>query len=184
MRRSLRAALSRAHLLGGLLALALAFAWLLTGPSARTSLLHRFGIRHVPEGDLSGADLAEAELADVHFGAGTLQGTDLRGADLASSTFVEADLQGARLDGADLRQANLIDADLRRASLVGARLDHAWLSGSNLRGANLEGASLRGAWLLGADLRESVGLQQTQLDGACGDETTQLPDGLQISACD
>jgi uncharacterized protein YjbI with pentapeptide repeats len=64
--------------------------------------------------------------------------------------------------------ANLIDADLR-----GAKGSFAYLTGTNLRGANLSNA----------DLREAKNLTQTQLDQACGDADTKLPEGLTIKPC-
>jgi hypothetical protein len=68
---------------------------------------------------------------------------------------------------------DLTRADLRQAKLGGARL-----MGADLRRANLIGADLRGTNLTGTDLRDVVSLTQQQLDTACVDDATQLPDAL------
>ena len=59
--------------------------------------------------------------------------------------------------------------DLANVSIPGANLD----SHADLIGANLSGTDLSGANLLGAR-----GLTQTQLDEACGDANTKLPEGF------
>ena len=90
-----------------------------------------------------------------------------------------ADLSGANLQGALLRDANLERADLRGANLQGAVLQRACLVEANLTRANLQEANLQGANLQGAR-----NLVQEQLDQACGDEKTQLPEGLEIKTCE
>ncbi len=64
-------------------------------------------------------------------------------------------------------------ADLSRANLQGADLGFA-----NLQSANLRSAKLQGAYLLGADLTKAKNLTREQLDKACGDDKTKLPDDL------
>ncbi len=59
-------------------------------------------------------------------------------------------------------------ADLSNASLADARL-----FGADLRNADFIGAELRGA-----DLRNAKGLTREQLDSACGDADTKLPEYL------
>ena len=95
----------------------------------------------------------------------------------------------------DLSEMNLQDVDLSETDLSGADLEHAYLHGSNLSGANLSGANLHGANLSGADLEHAYlhganlsganlsgihNLDQGQLDGACVDEKTRLPEGFTI----
>jgi uncharacterized protein YjbI with pentapeptide repeats len=82
-----------------------------------------------------------------------------------------ADLNGAYLSSADLTGANLSGANLRGADLTGA----------NLRSANLRGANLSVAYLIGADLTGAKNLIQTQLNEACGDNETALPEGLSLT---
>ena len=102
-----------------------------------------------------------------------------------------ANLQGANLGRADLRKAYLFFADLQGAKLTYANLQGAVLERANLQGANLQGASLWGAILGGANLQgasltQAMGLTGKQLDEACGDDKTKLPDylaGYQMKPC-
>ena len=74
------------------------------------------------------------------------------------------------------KQADLFNADLQGAKLRGA----------NLQGARLFIANLQGAILVGADLQGVLNLTQEQLEKACGDKRTLLPDylkGYKIKPC-
>jgi len=107
-----------------------------------------------------------------------LSGSRLRQSDLSLSTaeytnFSRADLSIANMYGIRATGANFSRANLSQASLVGGYFS----------GANFSGASLNGANLSGAEAANARGLTQRQLDGACGDEATELPRGLRIAAC-
>jgi len=92
---------------------------------------------------------------------------NLSGANLSEAKLFSSDLTGANLSGSNLSKANLNEADLR---------------GANLRKANLSKAHLLRAVLRGTDLSEATHLTQEQIDQAHGDETTKLPDHLQLPA--
>ena len=135
--------------------------------------------------NLSGANLTSAKLSRVDLTGANLSGAnlglaDLNGAYLSSANLSGANLGGANLTGADLSGANLRGANLRGANLSGAYPIGADLTGANLRGADLTGAHLRGATLRGAILRGAKNLIQTQLDEACGNSETELPEGLDL----
>jgi uncharacterized protein YjbI with pentapeptide repeats len=49
--------------------------------------------------------------------------------------------------------------------------------------AMVKNADFTGARLQGADLTEAIGLTQAQLNAACGDDETRLPEGMTIPAC-
>ena len=68
--------------------------------------------------------------------------------------------------------------NLLGASLQGASLFNANLQGADLFNANLQGADLRSASLPGANLSYAQNLTSEQLDEACGDGKTTLPDYL------
>ncbi len=111
---------------------------------------------------------------------------DLIGADLFGADLFGADLIGADLREADLREADLCGADLIGAYLREADLFEADLSGADLSGADLSGSNLSGAKLSGDNLRLAKNLISDQLNTACGDDKTQLPDGLsgvKLEAC-
>src|SRR5215203_2618444 len=80
--------------------------------------------------DLSGADLSNALLDNADLVA------HLPNADLSSANLIGADLSDANLIGADLSEANLIGADLSRAVLDNANLSNAVLDNANLGGAD------------------------------------------------
>jgi uncharacterized protein YjbI with pentapeptide repeats len=108
---------------------------------------------------------------------------DLSGANLGGAKLSGAKLSGAKLDHANLSGANLDHANLSGANLSRADLSRANLSRANLSLANLDLANLWFADLSGADLREVRNLTPTQLDEACGDANTKLPEGLTIKPC-
>jgi uncharacterized protein YjbI with pentapeptide repeats len=80
--------------------------------------------------DLSGADLSKALLDNADLVA-HLPNADLSGANLIGADLSEANLIGADLIGANLIGANLIGADLIDADLSGANLENANLGGAN-----------------------------------------------------
>ncbi len=106
------------------------------------------------------------------------QGEEGKQADLFRTNLQEADLRGANLQEADLTNANLQGADLFSANLQGAQLGDANLQEAYFTNANLQGADLRGANLQGAHLDFAKNVIREQLDKACGDDKTTLPDYL------
>ena len=92
-----------------------------------------------------------------------------KGQELAD--LAKANIPGANLSGANLSGANLSGVNLRGADLTGA----------NLRSANLRGANLSAAYLIRANLTGVKYLIQTQLNEACGNNETELPEGLGLT---
>jgi uncharacterized protein YjbI with pentapeptide repeats len=128
--------------------------------------------------NLSAANLSAANLRGADLSSANLSGANLSAATLILANLSAADLVSANLLGADLSGANLRDAKLFRATLVGANLSNANLSNADLSGANLSNANLSNA-----ELRRAESLTQTQLDEACGNADTKLPEGLTIKRC-
>src|SRR6202049_145601 len=143
---------------------------------------------NIPGANLSRANLRGADLNSAFLNSAYLSRVDLAGADLTGATLGLADLNGAYLSGANLTGANLSRTNLRSADLSGATLRSANLIGTNLSvaypiGADLTGANLRAADLTRANrsranLRGAKNLIQTQLNEACGNNETDLPEGL------
>ncbi len=71
-------------------------------------------------------------------------------------------------EGKEGKGADLVNAHLEKADLVGAHLEEANLYQAHLEKANLRGANLEGV----------TNLTQAQLNQACVDENTTLPEGL------
>jgi hypothetical protein len=128
--------------------------------------------------DLRGADLTSANLSNAE-----LFGANLNGANLYGANLNDANLNGANLRDANLSLAKLSNAHLNGAHLNDANLSDAFLFGVNLIDADLSGADLTGANLSFANLSGAKNLTQMQLDGACGDTNTKLPEGLSIKPC-
>jgi uncharacterized protein YjbI with pentapeptide repeats/Cdc6-like AAA superfamily ATPase len=146
----------------------------LRGADLRRANLHEANLRRDRDetnvwyengADLYLANLAEANLAEV----------DLQGAYLEGAILEKARFTGANLLGAVLRRANLTEANLIVANLAGADLTGADLTGAELKEANLAGANLTGADLTGVDE-----LTENQIEQAVGDETTTLPEHLDL----
>lgn len=78
----------------------------------------------------------------------------------------------------DLHRGNFTDVSFRNADLTGANLVHSKLTRADLTGAKLNFASIKGA-----DLSAARGLTQAQLNTACSDSETKLPEGLQAVPC-
>jgi uncharacterized protein YjbI with pentapeptide repeats len=137
--------------------------------------------------NLRGANLSYANLSEANLVRAKPRGADLSGAELLDADLSGADLVDANLSGANLSRANLPGADLSGADLSGenlvGELGGANLSGANLSYANLSRANLSGTDLSGADLSGAANLTQTQLDKACGNAKTKLPEGLTLKHC-
>jgi hypothetical protein len=117
-------------------------------------------------------DLASVSIRKANLSGANLSDADLSRANLSGADLSYADLSRANLINTNLSGANLINTNLSGAYLVGANLTDAGLGIANLIGANLSEANLSGAFLVSANLT------QTQLDKACGDANTKLPEGL------
>jgi uncharacterized protein YjbI with pentapeptide repeats len=104
---------------------------------------------------LEKADLSGANLADAN-----LNGADLDGANLTDANLTQTDLSNARLF-----HANMARADLTRAVLIGAHMTHARLDSALLIAGNLSHAVLTDAKLAHADLT-GARLTHADLTGA------------------
>ncbi len=78
----------------------------------------------------------------------------------------------------NLHRGNFAGVSFRNADLTGAILVR-----SNLRRADLTGAKLNFASIKGADLSGARGLTQAQINTACSDSETKLPQGLHAVPC-
>ncbi len=128
--------------------------------------------------DLSRANLQKARLQMANLQRAKLRETNLSGARLSGTNLSGADLSLANLQGAFLFHANLQETNLQMANLQGAFLYEANLQEADLQTANLQGANLYGAKLRAANLNLAKHLTQPQINQACVDKYTKLPEGL------
>ena len=133
--------------------------------------------------NLSGADLGGADLGGAHLGFANLRVARLNFVKLSGAELWSANLSGADLSLAHLSGADLSRADLSGADLIGTDLSGADLSGADLRRANLSGANLSGVDLSGVDLSDAALTQAKELNEACGDAKTKLPEGFTVKPC-
>jgi len=130
------------------------------------------------------ADGADADaVARIHGGIVDCVGCNLKGADLRNTCVKAHDLHGADFDGADatlmcMSYANFSGATFRGTDLSGANLAHADLDGADVTGAHMTITSIKGT-----DLTRVKGLTQSQLDAACGDAETEVPQGFAVHTC-
>jgi uncharacterized protein YjbI with pentapeptide repeats len=110
------------------------------------------------------------------------------GASFNSAELQRADFTGADLTGADFEKAELGRANFTDATITGAGFPMANLARAQLYQAKFEGPlAFDGAFLFlthieGMDLSQATGLQQWQIDQACGDQNTKLPADLKAPA--
>lgn len=149
--------------------------------------------------NVNAANFEKATLIRASLSQATATKANFNRIEAYRSNFTKLSASGATFASSELQRANFTEADLSSASLAKAELGRtifqkANLSGVNFSLANLSRADLTGATtggtlnfdkafmfrtrIEGLDLSSSKGLQQAQLDLACGDSATKLPQGL------
>ncbi len=140
------------------------------------AIIHRVRFR---EADLTGSDLTKAQGSRVNFQKANLAGVTLQKSELPRADFSKANLENADLSKAELGRAVFAEADLN-----GADLSYSNVARANFSEAQLENVDLTRAYtyltrIEGVDLSKTIGLTQEQLELACGDSHTELPNGLE-----
>lgn len=137
--------------------------------------------------------LASSQLQEGNFVKAEAYRGDFSDANAENAKFNNAEMQratfeNARLVGTDFSKAELGRADFEGATLTGAKFTMANLSRARFEGAKFTGPiDFENAFLLltrfeGQDLSAATGLEQKQIDIACGDAKTKLPQGLTTPA--
>lgn len=132
----------------------------------------------------NGANIEKANFTRVEAYRSSFANAAAAGAVFGSAELERADFSGARLTGANFEKAELGRANFDGATLTGTRFSLANLSRADLSHAVFEGPLVfdRAFMFLtrieGLDLSAATGLDQSQIDLACGDDKTKLPAGL------
>jgi uncharacterized protein YjbI with pentapeptide repeats len=126
----------------------------------------------------SGCNLFQANLSYLEGEKMDLSEARLRQSSLALATYDEVNFSKANMS-----VSNLFGARFNRSDFSGTNLQNATAVGTYFGSSKLAGAQLGGANFSGADLSLVQGLTQSQLDQACGDESTRLPKGQMIPRC-
>ncbi|WP_246233063.1 pentapeptide repeat-containing protein [Aurantimonas aggregata] len=158
-----------------------------------------FGLTDLTKARLTSANLEEAELVRSSLAGASADGanftkveayrTDFSAISAVDASFRSAELQRANFTGAVLTGSNFEKAELGRANFAGAELADNMFGFANLARAIFSGARIAGepdftgAYMFltrieGSDLSAAKGLDQMQIDLACGDDATVLPQGL------
>lgn len=128
--------------------------------------------------DCHGCDLFQADLSFHTIQGRKLTGSRLRQSDFTAGVFDRSNFTGSNLSLANLSAARFTGANFTSADLAGASMVGAYFGGADFTSADLAGANLSGA-----EMATAKGLTQRQLDAACGDEKTELPEGLAVPLC-
>jgi len=144
-------------------------------PPTRDQVLARIARgESLEDQDLTGIDLACADLRGINFKNAILQGAvltraRLEGADFRGASLAQADLREANCQGAIFHQADMAETNLDSSDLSGANLHEADLSKCSLRGATLSGVRAEWAIFANADLSradlEAARLESADLSG-------------------
>lgn len=158
----------------------------LRGAHFRKALLYRIEGQNVM---MESAVLEDATLTEAKVSHSILKSANLRRADLSRGEFKENDfthsnLMSVKAPNVDFTKSNFAHAKMDHVNLNAAILDDAKLQGATFGYAILEDASLKGADLSDAKMGSVQGLKQAQLDDACGNMNTELPEGLSIPYCE
>ncbi len=152
---------------------------------------------------MKSANLEKAKMVRTSFVAAKIEGANFNkveayrsnfarsaadGATFVNAEIQRADFREAQLTGTDFTKSELGRADFRGATITGSRFTMANLARARLNDAVFTGPlDFRNAFLLlarieGLDLSAATGLEQEQVDLACGDASTRLPPGLKAPA--
>lgn len=137
---------------------------------------------------LAGSTADKANFARVEGYRTIFAKVSAKGASFASAELQRADFADADLTGADFSKAELGRANFAASVLTGAKFPLANLARADIDQAKFEGPlDVTGAFMLftrieGMDLTQATGLAQWQLDQACGNAETKLPEGLKAGA--
>ena len=125
------------------------------------------------------ADFGRVEGYRTDFSRVLATGASFKSAELQRADFTDAVLTGADFEKAELGRAVFKGADLQDNSFSYANLARAEFQGADIgSGLDFTGAYMFLTHLDGVDLSTVKGLQQPQVDLACGDTKTKLPAGL------
>jgi uncharacterized protein YjbI with pentapeptide repeats len=104
--------------------------------------------------------------------------TNFHKAELKEAEFKEALLFKTDFSKAKLFKTDFSDAKLKKADFRGAELKGVDMSRSDLEGAIFTEAIFEGVILKGAVLSDSIDLTPEQIKGSCGDDYTQIIEGV------
>jgi len=150
---------------------------------------------------MNGMTLKDANFSGSIFNNSNLSGGNFDGSNLTGSHFRKALLysvegENVNMNGADLQDATLTEAKLGNSIFIGSNFRRADLTRGQFQDGDFRKTSFERATatdvnfhmmatdLSDADLSMAQGLKQEQLNAACGNMNTKLPDGLYVPYCE
>jgi len=130
------------------------------------------------------ATLTEAKFDEAILTNSNMQRADISRAKFTHSNFTDADLTSATGPNVNFEGSKFVNARFDHMNLRNAKLDGAKFHNVKFGNSILIGATMDKADFSKADLSQVQGLQQVQLDTACGDSETRLPIGLSLPYCE
>jgi len=148
---------------------------------------------------LNGSNFKKAILLRASLNGSSAKGTNFEGiiasrVDFRSTNIEDANFQKSEISRADFSDSTLKNIDFSKAELPRVKFENASLTNVMFQNTNLARANfsnikldgsidLSGAFLFqtkiaGLDLSNAKGMQQWQIDMACGDSETLIPAGL------
>ncbi len=135
------------------------------------------------------ASLAGSSAENSNFEGVTGSRTDFSKSNFQNSSFAKAEISRSNFSESNLQDSDMSKADFSRVDFSNANLKGVNLSFSNISRANLinieldKNLYLKGAYMFltlieDLDLSGIKGIEQWQINMACGNENTMLPDGL------
>lgn len=133
---------------------------------------------------LEGAKADGAKFDKIEAYRSVFQNASLQKASFVGAELQRADFTGAQLSGSSFEKAELGRTNFNKAVLTGVKFSLANLSRATFAASTIGGpvdfdrAFMFLTRIEGLDLSAATGLQQAQIELACGDESTKLPSGL------
>ena len=132
---------------------------------------------------LDGARFQKADLTKSEGYRASFVGAKFLDTRMTKTEFSRADFSRASFENIDWAKAELGRANFERVRMKEVNFEFANLARARFTDASLSGVYFTKAYtfltrLEGVDLRRVINLTQSQLDIACGDDKTKLPDGL------
>lgn len=135
------------------------------------------------------ASLSGSNAESANFEGVIASRTDFSKGNYTNANFLKAEISRSNFSSSNLENANLSKADFSRVNFFNSNLKGVNLSFTNISRTNLENVtidenfSLEGAYMFltriqGLDLSGLKTLKQWQIDMACGNNSTRLPQGL------
>ena len=132
--------------------------------------------------NLAMSSIVKAAGSKVNFTGANLSGAMMSKIEISRSEFIGAVLVNADMSKGEFSRCEFRDADLTGANLKLSNISRSGFTNSKLAGADLTSAYMYRSIITGVDLSAVNGLDQSQVDAACGDAATKLPAGLAPSA--